>query len=675
MAGIEVDGLEYDAEVAYITATSPVPVNGGNRASKTSFSEFEFSGEVTTAKKPASESQILTTEPTEPSPHSDKKSENTQAQTEENSTKTGDQDESTSPPPLSITSPTHALQSDHLSPAFTPPHYTLDTLSVSSTSPSMLKRIQEAQTSPPARKLSTPKFQVELESAQYQYKTVVIYGQAGCGKTNFIEKLVHSNPAVFTKVVSNTTRKRRANEVAGIDFHYISQKEMSQGIDRGDYLEYIQLQRHSKKMLKRNVLSEQDLFREKADSPSLVGQRQRSSSKFDLMDGDSPLVGGEFIGTTKQALVEATQQGKPCIVLNVSMMGADQLRRKGIRATYILVHTGSKPPKHDDVKPDLIINANQSNEAYKQLQEYVMQLIQDLRLEQTTRYEIAKHEWDTLPTVKLETSLSTEPPRPQAPIRTVSFSEVLAHFQSINFIKEKEQAKHELPKKSGFSRTKLNKKLRDEQLLVLAMSKCLLTDKDKLHLRMLQTIYFKLTSRNINCRRIGAHWQAIGFTGVDPADDLQDVGVFGLVQLIYFMDNPKTTSLAREIYRYTKQVAHTVPFCKASLEVTQIALTALRGGSLTKLANKREQVVLVTNDFYIATFYRFYATLKSQGTPVTDSGAILRSMSDYVCKHARDIIKDFEEYLTEKEHLKKAPSSLVESTPKPFTQLDDYSDV
>ena len=674
MAGIEVGGLEYNAEVAYITATSPVPADSENRTSKASFSEFEFSSEIV-KEEPADRTETSTSEPTELSKDNSQpveKVEKTSPQTEKSNTI---QDESTIPTPTSTMSPVDGTSPESLSPAITIPHYTLDT-SLSSTPPSLLKGIQEAQTSPPSHKPSTPKFQAELESAQYQYKTVVVYGQAGCGKTNLVEKLVHSNPAIFTKVVSSTTRKRRTNEVAGIDFHYISQKEMSQGIDRGDYLEYVQLQRHSKKILKRAVVSELELLSnssQKADSPSLVNQRQRSSSKFDLLDEDSPLVGGEIIGTTKQALVEATQQGKPCIVLNVSMMGAHQLRRRGIRAMYILIHSSLKPSKHDDVKPDYTICADQPNEAYRQLQEYVMQLIQDLQMAQTTRYEVAKHEWDSLPTVKL--GASSTPSRPQAQFRPITFSEVLTHFQSINFSAEKEQAKDELPKRGSFNRTKLDKKLHDERLLVLAMSKRQLTDKDKLSLRMLQTIYAKLTSRSINCRRIGSHWKAIGFSGVDPADDLQDVGIFGLVQLIYFLDSPNTISLAQEMYSSTKQDAQTIPFCKTSVQVTQIALTALKGGALTKLANKRDQVVLVTNDFYMATFYRFYNILKSQSSPVLDYSTILHSMSGYVYKHARDVLKDFEEYLRKKEHSKKAPSSLVETTPKPFTQLNDYSDV
>ncbi|XP_064398153.1 uncharacterized protein LOC135344787 [Halichondria panicea] len=685
MAGIEVDGLEYDAEVAYITATSPVPVEPGNKESRSSsISEFEFSGghDEMTMKYTANDTKLSSEEQAERSESAPKPMDTPENPklAKESTTKEQSKTKQKHPvPSLVLTSPMHSTSSDTNLQILTPPHYTLDT-SLPSTPKFKLMRIQEAQASPPSPKTSN-KFQTKLNSALYNYRTVVIYGHAGCGKTNLVEKLVHSNPAMFAKVVSNTTRKKRADEVDGIDFNFISQKQMSLGMARGDYLEYVQLQKRPKKRMQRAATSDVDMIMKTAkrrstavdfptDLPTLLEQPQRTSSKFDLLAEDSPIVSGEFIGTTKQALAEATQLAKPCVVLNVTMTGAQQFKKNGTKATYILIHSGTKPPKQGGVKPDFTVNADQPNEAYKQLHQCVMQLVEDLQLTQTTRYEITKHEWDSLPTVKLETS--TDATGPQANVRPVTFSEVLTHFQSINFRKERELAKEEIPKEGAFSRNKLDKKLRDERLLVLAMARCSL-DKNKLHLRILQTIYIRLTGRNINCRRYGAHWTAIGFSGSDPADDLEGVGMFGLAQLIYLLDN--NISLAREIFRYTKQETPTIPFCNLSFQVTQIALSALRGSFLTKLANKREQVFVIINDFYTATFYHYYMMWKSHGMAMLDSSTLIQSVSDYACKHARDVLKNYHDYQSKKENSRQAPSDLIETAPKPFTPLEDYSDV
>jgi len=655
MAVMELDALEYDAEVAYIIATSPVQADYGNRSSRTSM-DFDFA---------------------EKQPKNEQKSPQSMASAQDASTKL----RSSKVPSVVVSSPTHSISSGPLSPILASPDYTLDQ---PSTPTSKLKLIQEAQASPPSPKAS-PGFKSELESGKYKYRTVVVYGQAGCGKTNFVEKLVHSNPAIFARVVSSTTRKKRPNEVPGIDFHYISQKEMSLAIAKGEFMEYVQLQKKIKK-IKRAAVSEQDLqktptkerrattadFPTEVTPPGITDQKQRSSSKFDLTEEDSPMIGGEFIGTTKQALAEATQQGKPCVVLNVSISGAQQLKKRGLTAAYVFLHSSStgKPPKSDALTPDIAINADHLN-SYNELHDYVMQLIQDLQLAQSTRYEITKHEWDALPTVKLETT--EVPSGPQVRVRIVSFAEVLAHYQSISFNKEREQAKAELPKQGIFSKAKLNKKLHDERLLVFTMANCLPTDKDKLHLPMLQTIYAKLTSRNIKCRKIGAHWNVVGFSGVDPTDDLQEVGILGLAQLIYFLEDPKTSELAFEMYQSVK--GQNIQFCCLSFQMTQTVLAALRDGGLTKIANKQGRVLMLANEFYVATMYHFFTELDSWTKEMGEVDILFRRVQEYCCKHSKEVLSKLGEYLKMKKQSQLAPSVLIESEPKPFTPLDDYSDV
>lgn len=688
---MEEDKLEYDAEVAYITATSPLQVDH-NRGSKSSFSEFDFSLEalsdykhthVTNGSLSSSQGKVERSPGVDSVDYAPEKDDNSRGLGKTASPKLLVSISSTlSSEALSTAA--SSLQGSPLSPILTPPHYTLDT-SLPSTPKSKLKLIQEAQISPPSPKATTPKFSTRLDRSRYKYKTLVIYGTTGCGKTNLVEKLVHTNPAVFAKVVSHTTRKKRASEVNEVDFHYVSERDMSLGIARGDFLEHIQLRKRQNMKKRRATVFTREpgnpqprqLKERRLTAPELPGQDQlvpthRTDSKFDLTEDDSPVVGGEMFGTTKQALTKATQEGKSCVVLNVSFTGAQQLRRGGIEASFVLVHSGTKPPKNDQVNPDYVINSERPNQAYSELQQYAFHLIQDLNLAQTTRYEITKHEWESLPTVEIE---SNKDLGPRMQVRPVSFSEILTHFQLADLSKEKTLAKADLPKEGGLTRTKLNKKLHEERLLVFGMALRSLTDRDKLHLRTLQTIYTLLTGSSINCRRFGMHWRDIGFNGVDPADDLQGVGVFGLAQLIYFLDNPRTISLAREIFRFSRQEPHIVPFCVLSFNITQIALSALRGGSLTKLANKRDQVIVVVNEFYIATFYRYYLEWKTQNKSILELGPLIQNVGEYSKKHSREIIEDFESYLSKRDDSSHTPSTSLEADYKPFTVLDDYSDV
>ena len=559
---------------------------------------------------------------------------------------------------------------------------------------SQLRQIKEAQASPLVS--TKPKFRF----GESQYKTLVVYGTTGCGRTHLAQKLVHSNPAVFAKVVSSTTRKRRPSELDGVDFHFVSHQEMSAGIVRGDFVEYIQVRRHKQKDKRQRVTvrhkggspppsiqrpaahkMDEQLRRatltsmpQSNDSPVLV-VGHRFESVFDLTEEDSPVIGGEMFGTTHQSIATAAQQGKPCVVVNVSTKGALQLKQANVKGSYVLVHSGQNQQELlssvQALKPDYTICSNNMEQAYSQLHQYAFQLIQDLNLAQSTQYEIARHEWDSLPTVEFDSKESM----PQRPLRPVNFSEILSYIQNCDLKKEKAKAKADLPRVGFFSRAKLAKKLHQERLLVMAVAKCPFNDKDRLHLRTLQTIYSKLTGSNLNCRRFGTHWQDIGFNGVDPADDLQGVGFMGLAQLIYFLDNSQTSALALEIYRYSREEMHRVPFSVLSINFTQLALSALREGCLNKICNKRDQVFVVVNEFYIAAFHRYYQRWHKFRKTVLELGPLLQDVSDQGKSNPKELLDDIHEYIGRKSSGSVPSEALsLPAQENPFTPMDKIID-
>ena len=230
--------LEYDAEVAYITATSPkLQEELKQSTSKSSLCDFEFSAghdiipppsETTTKpetginKKDAALSNHA---------HGPKEKKRSPAYKVEVNNLTLMNDPKLQLQPadkekLSLSPPAHVQAA----------HYTLDTeATLPGTPKSRLRQIKEAQESPLV--IAKQKFKF----GESQYKTLIVYGTTGCGRTHLAQKLVHSNPAVFAKVISSTTRKRRPSELDGVDFHFVSHEEMSAGIIRGDFLEYIQV--------------------------------------------------------------------------------------------------------------------------------------------------------------------------------------------------------------------------------------------------------------------------------------------------------------------------------------------------------------------------------------------------------------------------------------------------
>ena len=690
--------LDYDAEVAYITATSPAAaaVNGDalsrdKSTSRSSLCEFEFSAEhpptaIPGATQAAGGSGVDnapgTPQEGKTKPLRDKKPENLTLMNDPKVLKQSSLEAGR----MSLSPPAHVQAA----------HYAIDTeQTLPGTPKSRLKQIKEAESSPLAPSKTKFKF------GQSQYKTLVVYGTTGCGRTHLAQKLVHSNPAVFAKVISSTTRKRRPSELDGVDFHFISHEDMSAGIVRGDFIEYIQVKRRKQKEKKKRATftrksgspiasssptSRQGMADKRSatltqlpqvkgdDSPVLVAGH-RFESVFDLTEEDSPVMGGEVFGTTQQSLTAAIQQAKPCVVINVSTKGAIQLKKADVKASYVLIYNSQSQhdtlTSSDALKPDYTICSDNMEQAYSQLHQYAFQLVQDLNLAQSTRYEIARHEWDSLPTVEFDSKESV----PQRPLRPVSFSEILSYIQNCDLKKEKSAAKSDLPRTGFFSRSKLSKKLHQEQLLVMAVAKRPFNDKDRLHFRTLQTIYSKLTGSNLTCRRFGSHWQDIGFNSIDPADDLQGVGFLGLAQLTYFLDNPQTSSLALEIYRYSRDEMHQVPFCVLSVNFTQLALSALREGCLNKICNKRDQVFVVVNEFYMATFYRYYQRWHRFRKTILELGPLLQDVSDQGKSNPKELLDDILEYTGEKENSSAKSEALSLPTQEnPFTPMDKLID-
>ena len=578
--------------------------------------------------------------------------------------------------------------------------YTLDT-DMPSTPTSKLRRIKEAQASSKAH----PK----LEQSDHLYCIVVVYGSSGCGRTHLVDKLVYSNPSLFAKVVSSTTRRRRANEVSGVDFHYTSHREMSQGIARGDYLESIRVyRRKERKDLRKRAITQASADNSPVTSPAHVHiptspvnedtatppspvntspdtsttaspatpptRDRKYGSLFDLTAEDSPSVGGEMFGTTYQSLTTAIQQQKPCVLLNVSTRGAQQLKTAQLNASFVLICSeGSRNATrierdNSDLEPDLKITLKTQDQAYSELHQYALQLVGALGLPDTSQFQVAEHEWAAMPTVEFEQANQ----RPHKRLVEVTFSELLAYFHSTNLKAQLQRAKNE-HSKSSFSFTRLSKRLQSEKLLIHAISYCQLNDKERVHLRMLQTVYSKLTGNNLMCRRIGSHWQEVGFTGVDPADDLQTVGLLGLAQLICFLDNQRTARFCKEIFQYCHRDTHVVPFVVLALEFSQLALEALENGTLNKICNKRDQVFVPVNEFYMAAFYHYFQTWKSSQKSILQLGLLMKQCGDYCKTHPRQVMEQFDKCLSIREPQNQLLPALVPQVETSFTPFEQIT--
>lgn len=84
----------------------------------------------------------------------------------------------------------------------------------------------------------------------------VISGPAGVGKTTLCERLIGEFSGKVTRVVTATTRKPRAGEVSGRDYHFLTRDEFLDQVDQDAFIEYECVHDNYYGTLKKTILSE-----------------------------------------------------------------------------------------------------------------------------------------------------------------------------------------------------------------------------------------------------------------------------------------------------------------------------------------------------------------------------------------------------------------------------------
>ncbi|EPY82093.1 ELMO domain-containing protein 3-like protein [Camelus ferus] len=261
----------------------------------------------------------------------------------------------------------------------------------------------------------------------------------------------------------------------------------------------------------------------------------------------------------------------------------------------------------------------------------------------------AQEEWEAVESIQAETGSQA---RSDQPGQLISFGEALQHFQTVDLSSFKKRIQPTI-RRTGlaalrhrlFGPPKLHQGLREERDLVLTIAQCGLDSQDPMHGRVLQTIYKKLTGSKFDCALLGDHWEDLGFQGANPATDLRGAGFLALLHLLYLVMDSKTLLMAQEILRLSRHHIQQFPFCLMSVNITRIAIQALREECLSRECNRRQQVIPVVNSFYAATFLHLAHVWRTQHKTISDSGFVLKDLEMWAKKSPRRLLKTLEIYL------------------------------
>nr|XP_027804708.1 ELMO domain-containing protein 3 isoform X3 [Marmota flaviventris] len=260
----------------------------------------------------------------------------------------------------------------------------------------------------------------------------------------------------------------------------------------------------------------------------------------------------------------------------------------------------------------------------------------------------AQEEWEAVDTIHPEAESWRCSDQPG---QLISFGEALQHLQTLDLSSFKRI--QPTVRRTGlaalrhclFGPPKLHQGLREERDLVLTIAQCGLDSQDPVHGRVLQTIYKKLTGSKLDCALRGDHWEDLGFQGANPATDLRGAGFLALLHLLYLVMDAKTLLMAQEIFRLSRHHIQQFPFCLMSVNVTRIAIQALREECLSRECNRQQKVIAVVNSFYAATFLRLAHVWRTQQKTISDSGFVLKDLEALAKKSPRRLLKTLESYL------------------------------
>lgn len=74
-----------------------------------------------------------------------------------------------------------------------------------------------------------------------QIKLIVISAPSGTGKTSVIKEILKRNQGKLIFSVSATTRKKRSNEIDGVDYYFLTEEEFKRKIENDEFIEWEQI--------------------------------------------------------------------------------------------------------------------------------------------------------------------------------------------------------------------------------------------------------------------------------------------------------------------------------------------------------------------------------------------------------------------------------------------------
>merc|ERR1719247_1744636 len=168
-----------------------------------------------------------------------------------------------------------------------------------------------------------------------------------------------------------------------------------------------------------------------------------------------------------------------------------------------------------------------------------------------------------------------------------------------------------------------------------------------LHLRMLRTVYKKITGSKVDIPWCCAQWEVLGFQGNDPRTDVnRTFGIPNVLHLLYFIS--EQPEIAAQVYQYARQkndsINENFPFAPTSVNMTKVAMDAFRAGALSALINARSDVGAVhaiIAEVYVAAYFNLYWEFRKKKLDIHAFSKVFKETSNLAMKKPAELLKRF----------------------------------
>ena len=149
----------------------------------------------------------------------------------------------------------------------------------------------------------------------------------------------------------------------------------------------------------------------------------------------------------------------------------------------------------------------------------------------------------------------------------------------------------------------------NDYIKILCISKLDYNDNKPFHFNLLYTIYNFLTS-STDCKKIGNHWEKIGFQSENPSQDFRSVGMLNLFQTIAFIYY--YPDIMKKFYDYINKQKCNWLFMSILINLTRISLNLLNEDKLINYIINKNSIVKGINDIFFGMVFYFFEKIQKE---------------------------------------------------------------